>query len=90
MAVPSNRVRFGVSRPDTTGGFPREPLESMAMAPNQVRFGVSGASTSGGFPREPLESMATEEDLHKGLVGMGVPDMTHPMLKSIPDLLFRK
>ncbi|RWV85673.1 hypothetical protein BHE74_00039877 [Ensete ventricosum] len=44
------------------------------VAPDQVQFGISGASTSGGFPREPLELMAADEDLHRGLIGMGVPD----------------
>ncbi|RWV86753.1 hypothetical protein GW17_00051313 [Ensete ventricosum] len=54
----------------------------MAGAPGWVRFGVSRAGTSGGFSREPLESVSAEEDLHKGLVRMGVPDVTPPMLKS--------
>ncbi|RRT57942.1 hypothetical protein B296_00041317 [Ensete ventricosum] len=46
------------------------------------RFSVSGADTSGGLPRELLESVSAEEDLHKGLIGMGVPDVTPPMFKS--------
>ncbi|RWW68619.1 hypothetical protein BHE74_00023877, partial [Ensete ventricosum] len=46
----------------------------MGVAPDRVWFSVSGGGTLGGFPREPLESMAAEEDLHKGLVGMGVPN----------------
>ncbi|RZS16864.1 hypothetical protein BHM03_00048931 [Ensete ventricosum] len=46
------------------------------------RFDVSGADTSGGLPRELLGSVSTEEDLHKGLIGMGVPDVTPPMFKS--------
>ncbi|RZS14179.1 hypothetical protein BHM03_00045836 [Ensete ventricosum] len=50
------------------------------VAPDQVQFGISGASTSGGFPREPLELMAADEDLHRGLIGMGVPDVTSLML----------
>ncbi|RRT65024.1 hypothetical protein B296_00008579 [Ensete ventricosum] len=54
----------------------------MAMAASQVRFGVSEADTSGVFPRELLESMPTEKDRHKGLVGMGVPDVTPLTLKS--------
>ncbi|RWW09038.1 hypothetical protein GW17_00027490 [Ensete ventricosum] len=63
------------------------PRRSMGVAPDRVWFGVSGGGTLGGFPREPLESMAAEEDLHKGLVGMGVPNVTLPTLKLVPDLL---
>ncbi|RWW29474.1 hypothetical protein GW17_00006007 [Ensete ventricosum] len=59
----------------------------MPMAPGWVWFGVSGASTSGGFSRELLEWVAAKEDLHKGLVGMGVPDMTPPTFNSRSPLL---
>ncbi|RZS26041.1 hypothetical protein BHM03_00059345, partial [Ensete ventricosum] len=59
----------------------------MAGAPGWVRFGVSRAGTSGGFSREPLESVSAEEDLHKGLVGMGVPDVTPSMLKSALEVM---
>ncbi|RWW71504.1 hypothetical protein BHE74_00020752 [Ensete ventricosum] len=41
----------------------------------------------------PLSGRGAEsidEDLHKGLVGMGVPDMTPLMLKSVSRLLFGK
>ncbi|RZS03298.1 hypothetical protein BHM03_00033449 [Ensete ventricosum] len=54
----------------------------MAVAPGWVRLAVSGAGTSDGFSQEPLESVAAEEDLHKGLIEMGVPDMNPPTLKS--------
>ncbi|RWW67323.1 hypothetical protein BHE74_00025249 [Ensete ventricosum] len=59
----------------------------MAMAPRRVRFGVLGVDTSGGFPRGPLESMAAEEDLHKGLVRMGVSDVAPPTLKEVAHTL---
>ncbi|RWW55783.1 hypothetical protein BHE74_00037541 [Ensete ventricosum] len=53
----------------------------MGVAPDRVWFGVSRAGISGGFPRESLESIAIEEDLHKGLVRMGVPDVIPLTLK---------
>ncbi|RWW85498.1 hypothetical protein BHE74_00005809 [Ensete ventricosum] len=43
-------------------------------APGWVRFSVSGASTLGGFSRELLELVSAKEDIHKGLVEMGVSD----------------
>ncbi|RRT66289.1 hypothetical protein B296_00009953 [Ensete ventricosum] len=59
----------------------------MAMAPRRVQFGVLGVDTSGGFPRGPLESMAAEEDLHKGLVRMGVSDVAPLTLKEVAHTL---
>ncbi|RRT56567.1 hypothetical protein B296_00030897 [Ensete ventricosum] len=58
----------------------------MGVAPDRVWFGVSRAGTSGGFPRESLESIAIEEDLHKGLVRMGVPDVI-PLTLKLPLLV---
>ncbi|RRT46991.1 hypothetical protein B296_00054042 [Ensete ventricosum] len=55
----------------------------MVGAPGLVRFGVSGVDISGGLFRELLESVSVEEDLHKGLVGMGVPDVTISTLKLV-------
>ncbi|RRT85929.1 hypothetical protein B296_00000365 [Ensete ventricosum] len=60
----------------------------MAVASGRIRFGLSRAGTLGGFPREPLESVAAEEDLHKGLIGMGLPDVTPLTFKLVPDLFF--
>ncbi|RRT62532.1 hypothetical protein B296_00030728 [Ensete ventricosum] len=58
------------------------PCQSMAGALGWVQFGVSGADSSGVFSPEPLESVSAE-DLHKGLNGMGMPDVTPPTLKSM-------
>ncbi|RRT37965.1 hypothetical protein B296_00023221 [Ensete ventricosum] len=51
-------------------------------------FSVSGAYTSGELLQELLEALATT-NLHVGLIGMGVPDVTPPMFKSVSGLLLR-
>ncbi|RWW59476.1 hypothetical protein BHE74_00033585 [Ensete ventricosum] len=57
---------------EATGGEPK------SRRGHPVGFGLKSREpgTLGGFSREPLESASTKEDLHKVLVGMGVPDVT--------------
>ncbi|RWW88658.1 hypothetical protein BHE74_00002457 [Ensete ventricosum] len=51
----------------------------MTGAPGLDRFSVTRVDTSGGLPRKLLRSVSIEEDLHKGLVGMRVPDVDHTL-----------
>ncbi|RZS19379.1 hypothetical protein BHM03_00051767 [Ensete ventricosum] len=61
----------------------------MAGAPDLGRSSVSRTGASTELPREPLGSMITEDGLHKGLVRMGVHDVTPPTLQSVFRPCFR-
>ncbi|RRT33078.1 hypothetical protein B296_00049564 [Ensete ventricosum] len=55
----------------------------MARALGLGQFSVSGANTLGELSLGTARVVSTEEDLHKGLVGMGVPDKVDHMLSLI-------
>ncbi|RWW72550.1 hypothetical protein BHE74_00019633 [Ensete ventricosum] len=65
------------------------PRQSMAGEPDLGRSSVSRTGVSTELPREPLGSMTTEDGLHKGLVRMGVHDVTPPTLQSVSRPCFR-
>ncbi|RZR78289.1 hypothetical protein BHM03_00003584 [Ensete ventricosum] len=46
------------------------------------QFSISGVCTSGWLLLSPVGSVSAEKNLHKGLIGMGVSDVTPPTFKS--------
>ncbi|RRT58220.1 hypothetical protein B296_00018423 [Ensete ventricosum] len=51
------------------------------------RFGVLEVFVSGRPPQGQLEAVSAQGNLHKGLIGVGVFDVTSPTFKSIFDLV---
>ncbi|RWW81929.1 hypothetical protein BHE74_00009632 [Ensete ventricosum] len=60
---------------------PRQPR--MERVSDLGRFSFSGVCISGWLFRALVGRVIVEEDLHKGLVGMRVPDVTPPIFKSV-------
>ncbi|RWW83473.1 hypothetical protein BHE74_00008019 [Ensete ventricosum] len=47
------------------------------------QFSISGVCTSGWLLLSPVGAVSAEKNLHKGLIGMGVSDVTPPTFKSL-------